>query len=707
MPGPQLSCLSVAPSRSLLFAVLVLIGCSFADDPHRLVATAEESQETIVAQADDKPNDKKSETAVDLTENPFPRRFPAPALDGGKDWLNTNRALSIQDLRGKVVLLDFWTYCCINCMHVIPDLQYLEKKYPNELVVIGVHSAKFENEKESDNIRQAILRYEIEHPVINDANMTIWRKFNVHSWPTLVLIDPEGQYCGYISGEGNREILDQVVGKLIAYHTAKGTLDPAPLKFDLEKAKQPPTPLFYPGKILADAAGNRLFISDSNHNRIVISDLEGKLLEVIGTGAIGKADGAYDTAQFDHPQGIYLDGNTLYVADTENHLLRAIDLEAKTVRTIAGTGVQMAGRGPGGPALKTEIASPWDVLLHKGKLYICMAGPHQIWTLDFKSNKVEPYAGSGREDITNGTLSQSALAQPSGMATDGKFLYICDSEGSAIRSIPLDPRGKVTTVVGTSDLPQGRSLFEFGDRDGIGGNARLQHPLGIAIHNGQLYVADTYNHKIKLIDLKNNSSKTFLGTGTANSGEEPGHFSEPAGLSIAGDFLYVADTNNHRIRVVDLKTKTARTLTIAGLEPPPADAPTADPDADKAITVDPVGVKVDLPLEIEVDLKIPEGYKLNPLMPVTFRWSADQPQQLVAAEELGARQEAVVEGTTARMKLPITGKSGAGVYKLMVTWSFCKTDEKNGLCKIKTQAWKIPVAVDPAGAGKLQLSPEP
>ncbi len=281
-------------------------------------------------------------------ENPFPGRFPAPALDGGVEWLNTSAPISLKELRGKVVLLDFWTYCCINCIHVLPDLKYLEKKYDKQLVVIGVHAAKFTNEKETENIRRAILRYEIEHPVVNDANMTIARKYQFSSWPTLVLIDPEGNYVGQQPGEGNRELFDEVIGKMIAYHRAKGTLDESPVKFALERNQAARTALRFPGKLLADPANQRLFISDSNHNRIVISSLDGKLLDVIGAGAIGNQDGDYRTATFDHPQGMALVGDVLYVADTENHLLRAVDLKRQRVETLAGTGEQARIRGRGG-----------------------------------------------------------------------------------------------------------------------------------------------------------------------------------------------------------------------------------------------------------------------------------------------------------------------------------------------------------------------
>ncbi len=634
-------------------------------------------------------------------DNPFPKRFPAPALEGGAGWLNTGGEITLKDLRGKIVLLDFWTYCCINCMHVLPDLAYLEKKYGKEIVVIGVHSAKFDNEKDTENIRRAILRYEIEHPVINDSSMTVWRKFGVHSWPTLVLLDPEGYYCGYVSGEGNREIMETVINKLITYHKAKGTLDETPVKFDLEADKAAPTPLRFPGKILADNEGQRLFISDSNHNRIVVSDLNGKVQTVIGSGAIGMQDGSFEKAQFDHPQGMDLDGNLLYVADTENHSIRVVDLDKKTVETIAGTGEQTKERVRGGKPLETALSSPWDVKKIDGKLYIAMAGPHQIWVLDGPES-IHVFAGSGREDIINGTLSESALAQPSGMATDGKFLYVVDSEGSAVRKIPLDPEGEVTTIVGTSDLAQGRCLFEFGDIDGVGDEARLQHPLGIAYQNGQLYVADSYNHKIKIVDIAKRTSKTFLGTGKAGSKDDPVQLSEPAGLAFAGtNKMYIADTNNHQIRVYDLETKKSSVLELVGLEAPKpvaaAESPAVGP---KPTEVAAQTVAAGEKLKFEVAVKLPEGFKFNKLAPVTYRLKAEGDQDLVAKELLDQKEEVQPDAGKIAFEIPLAAKSGTGKYRLTVSYSYCR-DGKSGVCKFKNATWIIPITLDEKAEQKL------
>lgn len=633
---------------------------------------------------------KKSVTGKGSSENPFPKRIPSAGLDGGTHWLNTSGEITLKDLRGKIVLLDFWTYCCINCMHILPDLTYLEQKYPNELVVIGVHSGKFNNEKDSENIRRAIMRYEIKHPVINDANMTIWRKFSINTWPSFALIDPEGNFCGTLSGEGNRENLDLVISRVIAYHKAKGTLDETPVRFDLEANKAAPTPLRFPGKILADEAGKRLFISDSNHNRIVVADLTGKVQYVIGSGAIGSQDGAYNVAQFDHPQGMDLSGDLLYVADTENHMIRVVDLKLKQVKTVAGTGKQSRQFIQGGRPLLTSLASPWDVKKVGEKLFIAMAGFHQIWVLN-GTESVRVFAGSGKEDIQNGSLARAALAQPSGITTDGEFLYVVDSEGSAVRKIGATSSGQVTTLVGTYDLPQGRCLFEFGDIDGVGNQSRLQHPLGIEYHKGKLYIADTYNHKIKVVDIAQRSVKTLLGG--RQSGVTESELSEPAGLSIAGNKLYIADTNNHRIRVYDLGTQKLSTLELTGLTPPKP--PTADdevPSGVQPIEVADQTVKSTGQLRFQVLLAIPEEFKLNELAPVTYRLTADGAQSVIDAKQLNQRDEATVSGNTATIQVPLTAKTGTGRFQLQLTYSYCR-DGKGGVCKFKTTSWTIPITL--------------
>ena len=650
-----------------------------------------------------------TDAAQKTGENPFPNAVPAPSLDGGTGWLNTSGEITMKDLRGKVVLIDFWTYCCINCIHVLPDLKYLEKKYAKELVVIGVHSAKFQNEKESDNIRNAIVRYEIEHPVINDSQMTVWRKFGARSWPTLILIDPEGKYCGYISGEGHREVLDKVVTRLVNFHKAKGTLDETPVRFDLEREKLKPTPLKYPGKVLADEAGNRLFISDSNHNRIVVTTLDGELIETIGSGAIGATNGTYDRAKFDHPQGMELVGQRLYVADTENHLIRVVDLKTKRVTTLAGTGKQSRVRTSGGKLRTTALNSPWDLEHVDGVLYIAMAGPHQLWSYKLGTGTVSVFAGTGREDITNGPLKQAALAQPSSISSDGTSLFVADSEGSSIRRVSLGRNGQVTTIAGASDLPNGRTLFEFGDLDGIGAEARLQHPLGTAYKDGIVYVADSYNHKIKKIGVKNQHVETWLGDGKPGAGVDPPQLSEPAGLSITADKLYIADTNNHRICVVDLKTGKPSVLAIGGLTRPGVKADAGDeslPIVRRATILKQQTIRPGESLSFTSELALLEGFKLNKQSPVKFRIKADGETPLIAQENLDKRHEATVDGNTIRVSLPLAAQSGSGMFDVTVSYVYC-SDGVGGLCKLKTARWRVPIRLAADGDEAIQLATPP
>ena len=285
-------------------------------------------------------------------------------------------------------------------------------------------------------------------------------------------------------------------------------------------AKQAATPLRYPGKILADEAGGRLFIADSNHNRIVVAKLDGKLEQVIGSGAIGREDGGFDACSFNHPQGMALVGNVLYVADTENHLLRKADLAARRVTTVAGTGEKGNAWPDPGDAVdckgtqagrkrrslkSTALSSPWALWQQGSDLYIAMAGMHQIWKMPLDESEIGPYAGNGREAIDDGPLLPrlpydpgfASFAQPSGLSSDGKRLFVADSEGSTVRSVPFDPNGKVETLVGLTG-----TLFDFGDTDGSGRDVRLQHPLDVAWADGKLYVADTYNNKIKVIDVE-------------------------------------------------------------------------------------------------------------------------------------------------------------------------------------------------------------
>ncbi|WP_414754938.1 thioredoxin-like domain-containing protein [Anabaena sp. CCY 9910] len=489
-------------------------------------------------------------------------RVRAPELPQNYSWLNTERPLSIKQLRGRVVILDFWTYCCINCLHVLPDLKYLEQKYKDSLTVIGVHSAKFDNEQETENIRQAILRYDIEHPVLVDKGFRVWQEYAVRAWPTLMVIDPKGYVIGYVSGEGNRDKLDQLITQVIQEH--QGAINFQQLSLTLEKQRQPLiTPLAFPGKVLATPTG--LFVADSGHHRIVVSDFNGEILHLIGNGKSGLTDGNFQEAQFSAPQGMAFDNENqiLYVADTENHAVRRVDIQQQTVETIAGTGEQSRNIQPHtGAGLEAALNSPWDLVKVGNSLYIAMAGIHQIWQMDLPSGVVKTYAGTGAEGCFDGSLTESVFAQPSGITTNKQELYIADSEISSIRGVGLVEPQQVRTVCGSG------GLFGFGDVDGQGENVRLQHCLGVEYFQNYLWVADTYNHKIKLVSPHTGNCQTILGDGSAGLQNGQGkntRFFEPSGLSAIDSYLYISDTNNHLIRRVDLRTLEVTTMQFNGL----------------------------------------------------------------------------------------------------------------------------------------------
>lgn len=485
-------------------------------------------------------------------------RVRAPQLPQHFPWLNSDRPLSLASLRGRVVLLDFWTYGCINCLHVLPDLKYLEQKYRDCLTVIGVHTAKFEHEQDTGPIQQAILRYQIAHPVLVDQGREVWQQYAIRAWPTLVLIDPQGYIIASWAGEGQREQLDELIGQVLQAHQEQGSLQPG---HPLLQVPQPLlTPLAFPGKVLADAEHDRLFIADSGHHRIVMGTLAGEGVLTVGTGQAGWVDGPCTTAEFCMPQGMALDRQKrlLYVADTGNHCLRQIDLEQQTVTTIAGTGAQSPILWPhGGQARVVALNSPWDLAWVDDRLYIAMAGSHQIWQLELATGHLQTYAGTGAEGWADGPAAQAAFAQPSGISLWGSELIVADSETSSIRAITLREPAVVRTVCGSGEL------FGFGDRDGRGADARLQHCLGVTQLGDRLWVADTYNHKIKQVDPQTGDCQTVLGDGRPDDPETA--LAEPSGVSATPTHLYIADTNHHCIRSIDWASLTLTTLVFPGL----------------------------------------------------------------------------------------------------------------------------------------------
>ncbi len=622
----------------------------------------------------------------------FEGEYNAPEFPSGMEWLNTERPLSMKELRGKIVLLDFWTYCCINCMHIIPDLKRLEAKYARELVVIGVHSAKFTTEKGTESIRQAVLRYEVEHPVVNDHEFKIWQSHAVQAWPSLVLINPKGKIVGKHSGEGIYDLFDQVIGQMAGYFKAKGELDEKPISFRLEKSLAPPSLLSFPGKVLADEKGGRLFISDSNHNRIIITSLDGMVLDVIGDGEVGNRDGSFAEAELNHPQGVALDGDSLFICDTENHLIRRADLKTRVVETVVGTGKQADRHNIPGKGRDVALNSPWDAIVHRGSLYVAMAGPHQLWVVDLATREARPYAGSGRENHTDGPLLRAALAQPSGISTDGKSLFFADSEISSIRAADLPPGENVSTVVG-------QGLFDYGDIDGRGDEVRLQHPLGVVYLNGKLYVADTYNHKIKELEIKARESRTFAGIrgrGSRDGERLKAEFNEPGGITATSNAIFVADTNNHLIRRIDLTSGQVSTVELKGLE---------------KLTAHSVrrfrGRIVDVPKQvigagkgsIALSFALPKGFKFNQGAPfyVAYQTSDEKVLKIATAERARTFTEPKFP-----IEIPVEPVAGTATATIDAVIYFCN-DDLQKVCLVDSVRVQVPIEIKAGAPNRVEV----
>ena len=488
----------------------------------------------------------------------------APEFPRDLIWLNTEVPLSLARLRGYIVVIDFWTYCCINCIHMVPVFEKLSQEYKNSPVVfVGIHSAKFLEEQKPENIEEAIGRYEITHPVAVDDNMRLWNMYGASAWPTTVVIDPKGNIIYRSAGEKSMIEIGGVIEMLLEKFKADKELAKKLFELRLPERKQTGV-LSYPGKMSFNADGSKFAVSDSNHNRILIVDAStGIVSDRIGRGERGLRDGSLTDAMFYHPQGVLWKDDTVYVADTENHAVRAIDLKMQRVETIAGNGEQgrykpfeYSGAGKG-----TQLSSPWDLAFYDNKLLIAMAGFHQIWALEPKSGFVYPLAGDGVENIYDGNFPTAEFAQPSGLYADGDYVYVADSEVSGVRSIDMRQRF-ASTIVGTG-------LFEFGLKDGSLYDARLQHPLGVCASGNNVYVADTYNSSIRMIDLKKQMITTLVGTPTAKSMCKFGDpncdtlgLYEPSDVKLRDNKLYIVDTNNHLIRTFDLKTMVLGTLKL-------------------------------------------------------------------------------------------------------------------------------------------------
>lgn len=613
----------------------------------------------------------------------------APELEPNLGWLNTDRALRFDgDLRGRVVLLDFWTYCCINCIHVLDEIEELEHTFVGEpFVVIGVHSAKFENEQDRRNIRTAIQRYEMAHPVVVDKDMAIWSRYTARGWPTLVLVGSDGRIIGTTSGEGNKDLLEGAIRTAIDEGRRNGTLAEGPPTIRLDAAVPSASGLRFPGKVLGDPERGRLFIADSGRHRVIESEWprdggHAMVRRVFGGPDSGFADGPAEAARFYEPQGLALsaDGAVLYVADRRNHSIRALDLASGAVTTIAGTGEQGRDRRGGRRASSQALNSPWDLAVDGESLFIAMAGPHQIWMMDLTKGTIAAYAGSGIENIVDGDIETAALAQPSGLALRGRTLYFADSEVSAVRFVDLSA-GQVKTIVG-------KGLFEFGDRDGDAHDARLQHPLGVTVWGDSLLVADTYNHKIRRIDPAGLKVQSWLGGGTNGLA-----LYEPGGLHVSGEGvdarLFIADTNNHRIVMVDPASRGWVEVALDGLD---GEALGADERFDEDLRTS-IEVGASSAITLIIDAPLPQGAKVNADAPVSVR---------VEREGLTIAQRTVRDG---KFPVEVTIPSeavGEGVWSVVARFAYC-TDDDRGLCAPRAARWTVDVATRAGAPARVGL----
>lgn len=470
----------------------------------------------------------------------------------GLQWFNVTAPIPLEKLRGRIVILDFWTEGCINCIHIIPILKGIEERYPDKVVVIGVHSPKFAREKSVISVQDAIRRYEIHHPIIHDPEMQLWQAYGVEAWPTLIFVGPDGKLMGQVQGEPEPHRLNRLIMDLLKQ--SSGDLKPQLLALKPLESLQ--GRFSFPGKLKpVPGAEKRWVLADAGHNQIVLLNDKGADVRRFGSGKEDFADGAAAAASFNHPQGLIATSDAIFVADTGNHAIRKIDLATGNVSTLAGNGQRGKGLGDRSAGKLTALASPWDLELKGQQLYFANAGTHQIGVLNLADNTVAVFAGSGAEELKDGSAKDAGFAQPSGLAlnTDGASLYVADAESSAIRVITLGAKSKVKTLVGAG-------LFDFGRIDGSFKTARLQHPLGVAVSGQQVLVADTYNSSIRTLDLVRKQVSEF--DGGAYTCVDPTCIPtrEPAGIVIDGkDRVLLVDTGNQRIEEYRPSTKSYHT----------------------------------------------------------------------------------------------------------------------------------------------------
>ncbi|MPY53550.1 NHL domain-containing thioredoxin family protein [Streptomyces acidicola] len=598
--------------------------------------------------------------------SPAPRRarVRAPELIGKGGWLNTGgKELTLADLRGKCVVVDFWTFCCVNCLHVLDELRELEEKHRDTVVVIGVHSPKFVHEADHRAVVDAVERYGVEHPVLDDPELATWKQYAVRAWPTLVVIDPEGYVVAQHAGEGHAHAIARLVEELEAEHAAKGTLRRGDGPYVAPEPE--PTVLRFPGKALLLPSGTFL-ISDTTRHQLVELAADGEtVVRRIGSGVRGFADGAGVTASFSEPQGLaLLDDGSVVVADTVNHALRRLDPATGEVTTLAGTGRQWwQGSPTSGPANEVDLSSPWDVAVFEGRVWIAMAGVHQLWTYDPAEGTVAVAAGTTNEGLVDGPGPEAWFAQPSGLAVsaDGDRLWLADSETSALRWVDRD--GAVHTAVGTG-------LFDFGHRDGAAGQALFQHPLGVtALPDGSVAVSDTYNHALRRYDPAT-GEVTTLAT----------DLREPSDAVLVGDDIVVVESARHRLTRLRLPEEAVQVDSVAHR-------------TQRAATDVAPGT-----LRLDIVFQAPKGQKLDTRYgPSTRLLVSSTPPELILKGE-GA-------DTDLSRTIELDPAVSEGVLHVSAMAASCDDDPANEYpaCHVHQQDWGVPIRVTEGGADRLPL----
>ncbi|HET9031351.1 MAG TPA: thioredoxin-like domain-containing protein [Dokdonella sp.] len=461
-------------------------------------------------------------------------RSPAPDFPAILDWVNVPEAPTLADLRGRVVLLWFWSYDNVHCWNLLPDLAWLESRFNDGLTIFGIHCPKYPHQRDSEKVLKAVNRLGIRHPVASDANLDLWQQYDVDAWPSAVLIDAEGLVAAVIPGEGRRQDLDEKISQLLDEAAERDLREYEAAS--VASRPEPAMPLRFPGKLLA--TDSRLYVSDSGHHRVLECNHDGRIMRQFGSGDRGYWDGRNEECGLADPQGLAIRDEFLYIADRGNHAVRRVRLESGEMETVLGNGEQGRVRPHNAEAVSTPIGSPSDLAIVADKIYVVSSSQNQIWELDLARDTVDVFAGNGKLALQDGLSLDSSFAQPSGITTSGLQLLIADAASSSIRLVRLID-GRVSTLVGSG-------LYEHGDVPGTRDTARLQNPLDVAMDpRGIAFIADSYNGKIKALSLKSGAVRAL------NVNHE---LLEPGGLSIAAGALWIANTNAHEVVRIDLSS---------------------------------------------------------------------------------------------------------------------------------------------------------